>query len=128
MPSVASGSDEPRIVFVNDAFELHTGYARADVLEQSPRMLFDLEAVGARLHDLARGLRDTRKARTELLVRRKSGTQFWVELEVVSVQAAADEVAARLDAHEDPILEHDDEEDGALVEAEQQELAMPGDG
>ena len=89
----ASGSDEPRIVFVNDAFELHTGYARADVLEQSPRMLFDLEAVGARLHELARGLRDTRKARTELLVRRKSGTQFWVELEVVSVQAAADEVS-----------------------------------
>jgi diguanylate cyclase (GGDEF)-like protein/PAS domain S-box-containing protein len=89
----ASGSDEPRIVFVNDAFELHTGYARADVLEQSPRMLFDLEAVGTRLHDLARGLRDTRKARTELLVRRKSGTQFWVELEVVSVQAAADEVS-----------------------------------
>lgn len=89
----ATGQDEPRIVFVNDAFALHTGYARSEVIDQSPRILFDIEAVDTRLHELARGLRDTRKARTELLVRRKSGTQFWIELEVVSVQTGADEVS-----------------------------------
>ncbi len=84
--------NEPRIVFVNDAFELHTGYARADVLGQSPKLLLDLDPTVTKLQDIARGLRDTQKARTELMVRRKNGALFWVELEVVSVQASADEV------------------------------------
>ena len=33
--------EEPRIVFVNDAFEQHTGYSRAEVLGQTPRMLLE---------------------------------------------------------------------------------------
>lgn len=87
-----TGPDEPRIVFVNDAFETHTGYTRADVLGQSPKLLLDLDPTVTKLQDIARGLRDTQKARTELMVRRKSGALFWVELEVVSVQGAGSEV------------------------------------
>lgn len=84
------GSGEPRIVFVNDAFELHTGYTRAEVLGQSPRMLLRLDPALARRHSLAHRLQQTRRARTELQVHSKSGATFWVELEVVSVQAAAE--------------------------------------
>jgi len=83
---------EPRIVFVNDAFEQHTGYTRAEVMGQSPRMLLQLDPVLARRQTLARGLQLTRRARTELQVNRKSGATFWVELEVVSVQATAEAV------------------------------------
>jgi diguanylate cyclase (GGDEF)-like protein/PAS domain S-box-containing protein len=83
---------EPKIVFVNDAFELHTGYSRAEVLGQSPGMLLDLDPAVSKLREISRGLRDTQKARTELMVRRKNGALFWVELEVVSVQPSADEV------------------------------------
>jgi diguanylate cyclase (GGDEF)-like protein/PAS domain S-box-containing protein len=83
---------EPRIVFVNDAFEQHTGYSRAEVMGQSPRMLLQLDPVLARRQTLARGLQLTRRARTELQVNRKSGATFWVELEVVSVQATAEAV------------------------------------
>lgn len=86
-----SGQEEPRIVFVNDAFETHTGYARSDVLGQSPRMLLELDPTVTKLRELTQGLRDTQKARTELMVRRKNGALFWVELEVVSVQASGDE-------------------------------------
>jgi diguanylate cyclase (GGDEF)-like protein/PAS domain S-box-containing protein len=86
-----SGQEEPRIVFVNDAFETHTGYARNDVLGQSPRMLLELDPTVTKLREFTQGLRDTQKARTELMVRRKNGALFWVELEVVSVQASGDE-------------------------------------
>ena len=88
----ASHQQEPRIVFVNDAFEQHTGYARSDVLDQSPRMLLELGPTVTKLQELARGLQQTQKARTELMVKRKNGALFWVELEVVSVQANAEEV------------------------------------
>ena len=85
--------EEPRIVFVNDAFELHTGYSRKEVLGQTPRMLLDLDPTNAKLKDIAEGLQSKRQARTELMVRRKNGAWFWVELEVVSVQSSAEEVS-----------------------------------
>jgi diguanylate cyclase (GGDEF)-like protein/PAS domain S-box-containing protein len=89
---VGTADEEPRIVFVNDAFEQHTGYSRAEVLGQTPRMLLELDPAIPKLRQMALGLQQTRQARTELMVRRKNGAMFWVELEVVSVQATAEEV------------------------------------
>src|SRR5690606_35410133 len=86
------GNDEPRIVFVNDAFTQHTGYKREEVLDQSPRLLLELDPTVTRLRELTEGLRQTQRARTELMIRRKNGALFWVELEVVSVQTAGDNV------------------------------------
>ncbi len=85
--------EEPRMVFVNDAFERHTGYSRTEVLGQTPRMLIDLDPTMSKLHDLFAGLQTKHQARTELMIRRKNGAWFWVELEVVSVQASAEEVS-----------------------------------
>ncbi len=87
-----SEEQEPHIVFVNDAFEQHTGYSRSEVLGQTPRMLLELDPAITKLRQLAQSLQQTRQARTELMIRRKNGAMFWVELEVVSVQATAEEI------------------------------------
>ena len=75
------------IVFVNDAFERHTGYGRDEVLGHAPQMLLDLGPALERLRDYGPELASRRQARTELLMHRKNGTMFWVELEVVGVQS-----------------------------------------
>lgn len=84
----ADNGPEPLIVFVNDAFERHTGYSRSEVLGQSPRMLLELDD---RLQDLLSHLQQVDQARTELLLQRKKGGSFWIELEVMSVQASAEQ-------------------------------------
>ncbi len=79
--------DEARIVFANKAFEEQTGYGRDEVMGQTPHLLLELEPAMARLREMSWALQRNRKARTEMEVRRKNQTSFWVELEVVAVQA-----------------------------------------
>ena len=88
----ATTGQEARIVFANNAFEEQTGYARDEVMGQTPRLLLGLDPAVAKLREMASALERTRKARTELEVRRKNQTSFWVELEVVTVQADAQAV------------------------------------
>ena len=87
-----AGSQEPRIVFVNDAFQQQTGYTRAEVIGQTPRILLELDPAMNHLNTLVASLQHNQQARTELMVRRKNGALFWIELEVVTVQATAEEV------------------------------------
>lgn len=83
----ATNQDEARIVFANKAFEEQTGYGRDEVMGQTPHLLLELEPAMVKLREMSWALQRNRKARTEMEVRRKNQTSFWVELEVVAVQA-----------------------------------------
>ncbi|MCY7369919.1 MAG: diguanylate cyclase [Polaromonas sp.] len=75
----------PRIVFMNDAFERHTGYSRADALGQSPRFLQGPGTDRAELDRIRTALAEARPVRAELINYKKDGSPFWLELEIVPV-------------------------------------------
>ena len=83
----------PYIVFVNHAFEQHTGYSRHEVLGQTPRKLLGPGAAHDEFERMAKMLARKHQARSELLIYRKNGSCFWLELEIVQVAATADELS-----------------------------------
>ena len=82
----------PYIVFVNQAFEQHTGYSRHEVLGQTPRKLLGPGSAQDELQRMARSLMRKRPTRSELLIYRKDGSCFWLELEVVQVPVTTGEL------------------------------------
>ncbi len=76
---------DPRIVFVNDAFQRRTGYSRDEVLGQTPRMLQGPLTQHNELERIRAALAQSQPVRSELIIYKKDGEQFWMELEVVPV-------------------------------------------
>ncbi len=72
----------PTIVYVNEAFERMSGYARSELLGRSPRMLQGEKTSLAARRLLARALRGGRRAKVVLVDYRKSGEAYRCELDV----------------------------------------------
>jgi PAS domain S-box-containing protein len=78
----------PRIVFVNAAFERHTGYSRAEVMGRSPRFLQGPLTQRLELDRMGVALRAWQPVRAELINYAKDGQAFWVELDIVPMADA----------------------------------------
>ncbi|MFC3228108.1 PAS domain-containing protein [Marinibaculum pumilum] len=74
--------DGPRIVYVNDAFERLTGYARKDVIGQTPRLLQGPGTNRLTLHEIREALQNRKPIRCEVLNYDKSGKTYWLELDI----------------------------------------------
>lgn len=75
----------PHIVFVNDAFERHTGYNRAEVVGKTPRLLQGQRTQRVELDRIRLALQRAQPVRAELINYKKDGTPFWLELDIVPV-------------------------------------------
>jgi diguanylate cyclase (GGDEF)-like protein/PAS domain S-box-containing protein len=75
----------PRIVFVNDAFERHTGYGRDEVLGKAPRMLQGALTQRTELDRIRAALLQSQPVRAELINYKKNGDLYWIELDIVPV-------------------------------------------
>ncbi|MGK5054719.1 putative bifunctional diguanylate cyclase/phosphodiesterase [Janthinobacterium sp. RB2P8] len=72
-----------RIIFVNDAFERSSGYARAEVLGRSLLFQQGPATDADELARIAAAMARAQPARAELLNYDKSGKAYWVEAELV---------------------------------------------
>ena len=75
----------PRIVFVNDAFNVRTGYSREDVIGKSPRLLQGPETQRSELERIRVAMENLQPIRSELINYTKAGAAFWVELDMVPI-------------------------------------------
>jgi len=75
----------PRIVYCNAAFTRTTGYAEAEILGLTPRILQSSHVDRASLDRLRLALETWKPVEVELLNVSKDGTEFWVELSIVPV-------------------------------------------
>jgi len=75
----------PKIVFVNEAFERHTGYSAAEALGRSPRILQGVETDRRELDRIRRALEAWQPVRAQLANYKKDGTRFWVEIDIAPV-------------------------------------------
>ena len=75
----------PRIVFVNDAFERHTGYRHDEVLGKTTRILHGRQTQRSELIRIEEDVNAGRSVRSELIHYKKNGELFWLELEVVPI-------------------------------------------
>ena len=82
------GAPGPRIVFVNAAFERHTGYRREEVLGKTPRLLQGPLTQRSELDRIGVALGKWQPVRAELINYTKSGEVFWVEIDIVPVADA----------------------------------------
>ncbi|HEU4561754.1 MAG TPA: PAS domain S-box protein [Longimicrobium sp.] len=75
----------PRIVYVNEAFTRMTGYAPAEVIGQTPRILQGADTDPAVKQQIHAALARREPVRAELLNYRKDGSPFWVEISIAPV-------------------------------------------
>ena len=77
------GSPTHKIVYVNEAFEKHTGYSKRDVMGRSPSLLQGQGSQHAELKRIRLALEQSQPVHAELINYKKDGTLFWIELDIV---------------------------------------------
>jgi PAS domain S-box-containing protein len=80
--------DGPRILYVNEAFERHTGYQPREVIGKTPRILQGPRTQRDVLDRIGASLKRWEPVREEILNYKKNGEDIWLELDIVPVTDA----------------------------------------
>ena len=83
-----SAAPKHKIVYVNEAFEKHTGYSREEVIGRSPALLQGQGSQPAELNRIHQALEQSLPVHAELTNYKKDGTLFWIELDIAPIKNA----------------------------------------
>ena len=81
-------SPKHKIVYVNEAFEKHTGYSQLDVMGCSPSLLQGQGSQYAELNRIRLALGHGEPVHAELINYKKDGSLFWIELDIAPIKNA----------------------------------------
>lgn len=112
----------PHIVFINEAFERHTGYDRRDIQGKSPRFLHGPNTQQAEFDRICAAMRQEMPVRSEQINYTKSGREYWVELDIVPISDAHGKLTHWVSVGRDISLRKASEQ--ALVDSEQRYAAL----
>ena len=83
--TIGEGASERRIVFVNKAFERHTGYSSEEAIGKTLQLMHGPKTDPAELDRIAIALKTGKPIRLELINYTKSGAEFWSEVDIASI-------------------------------------------
>ncbi|RZJ16397.1 MAG: PAS domain S-box protein, partial [Haliea sp.] len=112
----------PRIIYVNEAFERQTGYARADILGLSPRFLQGPSTSRRELDRISAALHAQTSVHAELVNYRKNGEAFWLEMDITPIKDASGRATHMVAVERDVTLRKQAEQ--ALIDSEQRYLTL----
>ncbi|MCJ7800016.1 MAG: PAS domain S-box protein, partial [Polaromonas sp.] len=75
----------PRIIFVNDAFEPHTGYSREDALGNTPQLLWGPKTEQTELDRIRAAMQAWQAVRAEIVYYTKAGNERWLETDIAPI-------------------------------------------
>ena len=79
----------PRVLYVNEAFERHTGYQPHEIIGKTPRLLQGPRTQRDVLDRIRARLERWQPVREEILNYKKNGDEIWLELDIVPITDAA---------------------------------------
>lgn len=85
----AEGKQNPRIIFVNKAFERLMGYTAEEVLGKDPGFLDGPNTQMEELWRVKALLKQGESVRTELVNYRKNGEEIWLEMDILPIANSA---------------------------------------
>ena len=75
----------PRVVFVNDAFERHTGYSREELLQNTAAIVGVLPVHRTGLEQIRAAMRAWKAVRADLAIHTPLGIELWLELDIAPI-------------------------------------------